>query len=241
MKYLYRFYQLFIALPVGLVITAFFAIIIIIGCTLGNASFWANYAGRFWAWTLVRLFLLPVTVEGRENLEKNQSYVFCPNHQGAIDIFLVYGFLRRNFKWVMKKSLRNIPLIGKACESAEFIFIDKSGPSKIKESMDKAKHILKDGISVVIFPEGSRSHDGNMVAYKRGAFMMADELQLPVVPLTINGSFKAMSRHRDGKFVIWTPLRLTIHKPIYPIGQGAENQKYLSEESYKATKSALSN
>lgn len=241
MKYLYRFYQLFIALPIGLCVTLVTAIVTIVGCTIGSATFWGYYPGRFWSWFLVRLFLMPVTVEGRENLEKDQSYVFCPNHQGAIDIFLVYGFLRRNFKWVMKKSLRNIPFIGKACEAADFIFIDKSGPAKIKESMDKAEKILRGGMSVVIFPEGSRSKTGEMGAYKRGAFMMADELQLPVVPITINGSFKAMPRQRDGKFVIWTPLRLTIHKPLYPIGKGAENQKYLMEESRKATESELTN
>lgn len=239
MKYLYCTYQLLIALPIGLTATFITAITTIVGCTIGSSRFWGYYPGKLWSWFLVRLFLLPVTVEGRENLEEGQSYVFCPNHQGAIDIFLVYGFLRRNFKWVMKKSLRNIPFVGKACESAGFIFIDKSGPAKIKESMEKAEKILHGGMSIVIFPEGSRSHDGHLAPYKRGAFMIADELQLPVVPVTINGTFKAMPRHRDGKFVIWTPLRLTIHKPLYPIGQGPTNMKHLAEESRKATESAL--
>ena len=69
--------------------------------------------------------------------------------------------------------------------------------------------------------------------------MLADEIQLPVCPLTINGSFNVMPRMRDGHWVNWYPLRLTIHKPIYPIGKGKENQDYLKEESYKSVMSAL--
>lgn len=239
MKYLYRTYQLLIALPLIAIYTLITSLMVTIGCTLGNGHFWGYYPGKWWAQFIIRILLLPVKVEGRENLVKGQSYVFVANHQGAFDIFLIYGFLSRNFKWMMKRQLRQMPFVGKACESAHHIFVDKRGASKIRETYDRARQTLQGGMSLVVFPEGARSFTGHMGVFKRGAFMLADDIELPVVPLTINGSFDIMPRTRDMKWVVWHPLRLTIHKPILPVGKGADNIKYLEEESYKVVMSGL--
>lgn len=239
MKYLYRIYQLLIALPLIAIYTLITSLMVIIGCTLGNGHFWGYYPGKWWAQFIIRILLLPVKVEGRENLVKGQSYVFVANHQGAFDIFLIYGFLSRNFKWMMKRQLRQMPFVGKACESAHHIFVDKRGASKIRETYDRARQTLQGGMSLVVFPEGARSFTGHMGVFKRGAFMLADDIELPVVPLTINGSFDIMPRTRDMKWVVWHPLRLTIHKPIQPVGKGTDNIKYLEEESYKVVMGGL--
>ncbi len=239
MKYLYRTYQLCIAIPILLVATLLTAVTVIIGCRLGNGHFWGYYPGKLWSRIIIRMMLLPVKVEGRENLQKDQSYVFVANHQGAFDIFLIYGYLNRNFKWMMKRSLRQVPFVGAACAAAHHIFVDKRGPSKIRETYDKAHETLQDGMSLVVFPEGARTFTGHMGTFKRGAFMLADDLQLPVVPLTINGSFNVMPRMRDMKWVLWHPLRLTIHRPITPIGKGADNVKYTEQASYEAVMEAL--
>ncbi len=239
MKYLYRIYQLFIALPVILIATVLTAVSVTVGCTLGNGHFWGYYPGKWWSQTIIRILLLPVKVEGREHLDPKQSYVFVSNHQGAFDIFLIYGYLCRNFKWMMKRQLRNIPLVGKACEASHQIFVDKRGPSKIKETYDKARATLRGGMSLVVFPEGARSFTGHMGLFRRGAFMLADEIQLPVVPLTINGSFNVMPRMRDMKWVLWHPLKLTIHAPIYPNGKGIEAEKATMKAAYDAVMSGL--
>lgn len=239
MKYLYRIYQLLIALPLIAIYTLITSLMVTIGCTLGNGHFWGYYPGKWWAQFIIRILLLPVKVEGRENLVKGQSYVFVANHQGAFDIFLIYGFLSRNFKWMMKRQLRQMPFVGKACESAHHIFVDKRGASKIRETYDRARQTLQGGMSLVVFPEGARSFTGHMGVFKRGAFMLADDIELPVVPLTINGSFDIMPRTRDMKWVVWHPLRLTIHKPILPVGKGADNIKYLEQESYKVVMGGL--
>ncbi|WP_278680312.1 lysophospholipid acyltransferase family protein [Leyella stercorea] len=239
MKYLYRTYQLLIALPLIAVYTLITSLMVTIGCTLGNGHFWGYYPGKWWAQFIIRILLLPVKVEGRENLVKGQSYVFVANHQGAFDIFLIYGFLSRNFKWMMKRQLRQMPFVGKACESAHHIFVDKRGASKIRETYDRARQTLQGGMSLVVFPEGARSFTGHMGVFKRGAFMLADDIELPVVPLTINGSFDIMPRTRDMKWVVWHPLRLTIHKPILPVGKGTDNIKYLEQESYKVVMGGL--
>lgn len=239
MKYLYRTYQLLIALPLIAIYTVITSLIVIIGCSLGNGHFWGYYPGKWWAQFIIRILMLPVKVEGRENLVKGQSYVFVANHQGSFDIFLIYGFLCRNFKWMMKRQLRQMPFVGKACEAAHHIFVDKRGASKIRATYDSARQTLQGGMSLVVFPEGARTFTGHMGVFKRGAFMLADDIELPVVPLTINGSFDVMPRTRDMKWVLWHPLRLTIHKPIQPIGKGADNIKYLEEESYKVVMSGL--
>lgn len=140
---------------------------------------------------------------------------------------------------MMKKGIRKIPLVGLACEYAHHIFIDKSGPSKIRASYDRAREVLKEGMSLVVFPEGARSFTGHMGVFRRGAFMLADELQLPVCPLTINGSFDVKPRMKDIYWAFWHPLKLTIHEPIEPMGKGPENIKNQMTKSYDAIMSGL--
>ena len=218
---------------ISIIATIITSLTVVVGCSLGNGHFWGYEPGKWWARFILWVFLIPVKVSGRENLKKGESYVFVSNHQGAFDIFLIYGYLCRNFKWMMKRSLRKIPFVGYACEKSHQIFVDKSGPRKVKETYDKARAILRDGISLVVFPEGARSFTGHMGTFRRGAFMLADELQLPIVPLTINGSFNIMPRMRDWKWVCWHPMTLTIHAPIYAKEQGAEDIKERMDESYR--------
>jgi 1-acyl-sn-glycerol-3-phosphate acyltransferase len=239
MKYLYYIYQLLIGLPVLVIITIVTAFEVGVGCAIGNGHFWGYYPGHWWGKIILRSLLIPVKVEGRENIEKDRSYVFVANHQGAFDIFLVYGFLNRNFKWMMKRSLGNIPFVGFACRRSHQIFVDKRGPKKIKETYDRAREILKEGYSVTVFPEGARSFTGHMGVFRKGAFALADELQLPVVPLTINGSFDILPRQRGFNFIKWHPLRLTIHQPIYPVGQGADNIDATLRQAYDSVMSGL--
>ena len=239
MKYIYRLYQLVIALPLIIIATVITAVVVVLGCSIGSGHFWGYYPGRLWSRFIIRILLLPISVEGRENLEENQSYVFVSNHQGAFDIFVIYGFLGRNFKWMMKQSLRKAPFIGVACEAAHHVFVDKSSTSKVKATYEKARNTLRDGMSLVVFPEGSRTFTGHMGTFKKGAFKLADELPLPVVPLTINGSFDVIPRTKNINFVNWHPLKLTIHKPIAQKGQGPDNVMAVLDESYQVVMSAL--
>lgn len=232
MRHLYRIYQIFIALPIIILLTIITSLTTSIGCLAGNGHFWGYYPPKLWAAAILKVLFIPVKVTGRENIKKGVSYVFVSNHQGAFDIFLIFGHLGRNFKWMMKHQLRKIPFVGFACEMSHQIFVDKRGPSKVKETYDKARVTLRDGMSVVVFPEGSRTFTGHMGKFKRGAFMLADELQLPVVPITINGSFNIMPRTAKWCKITWHPLSLVIHKPIYPEGKGADDINKRMKESY---------
>ncbi len=240
MVFLYRLYQL-LAAPLLLVITVLTAVVTIVGCALFSASWWSYWPGRLWSQAMVRILLLPVRVEGRANMDAAQSYVIVPNHQGAFDIFLIYGFLNRHFKWVLKQQLRQMPLVGRACESAGFIFINqKGGPNSLHATQKQARSVLTDGVSVVVFPEGTRTFDGSLQPFKRGAFQLAHELQLPILPITIKGSYRVLPRTRGFGFVDWHPLMLTIHEPFMPQGTGGDAERRSMEHARSVIAAELS-
>ncbi len=229
-------YQWLIAVPIIVVITIITATITIIGCRLGNGNFWGYHPARIWAKLFCIVTLVRIEVRGRENIDTNTSYVFVANHQGAYDIFLIYGYLNHNFKWMMKQSLRKIPFVGRACEAAGHIFVDKRSASQLKGTMQQAEATLQGGMSLVVFPEGARTHDGKMRPFKRGAYQLAVEFNLPVVPLTIDGAFAVMPRSTynitPGKII------LTIHPPILPQEDG-HDLDMLMKQSYEIIESAL--
>ena len=246
MKVIYYAYQILIS-PLLLLLTVLTALATIIGCSVGNAAFWSYYPGKLWSRAMIRLLLLPVRVEGREHMDAQQSYIFIPNHQGAFDIFFIYGYLNRPFKWMLKSELRQMPFIGKACESAGFIFVDqKGGPRKMKETHDRARQVLQGGVSLVVFPEGARTWDGRLRSFKRGAFQLATELQLPLLPITINGSFEVLPRAKGYVNIVnWHLLTLTIHPAIVPppasadAAQNTEAERAMMQQAYDIINGSL--
>lgn len=237
MEVLYVIYQICIAIPLFVVATVVAALVTAIGVALFGSHFWGYWPAKLWARFICVILLLPVKVEGREKIKKNTSYVFVANHQSIFDIPLVYGYLGRNFKWMMKKSLRKLPVIGKACEICGHIFVDRSGPHKIYQTIANAKAVLHDGVSVFVFPEGARTFTGHMGYFKRGAFQLADDLQLDVVPVTLDGPFQILPR--NGRFIHWHRLRLTIHDPIPYEGKGPEHIRHTMDLAYRAVESAM--
>jgi 1-acyl-sn-glycerol-3-phosphate acyltransferase len=237
MNILYYVYQICVALPVLIVLTILTALTTTVGSLLGGAHIWGYYPGKIWSQLFCLILFIPVTVCGRAKIDEKTSYVFVANHQGAFDVFLIYGFLGRNFKWMMKKSLRKLPFIGKACESAGHIFVDRTSPKSVIDTVYQAEASLQGGVSLVVFPEGSRSYTGCLETFKRGAFQLADDLQLAVVPLTISGSFEVLPRTR--KLVNRHRMILTIHDPILPKGKGIDNIKNIMEEAFKVIESVL--
>lgn len=236
MLFLFRIYQWLIAAPILLVLTFLTCVVTYICIWLFGSSWGGYYPPMVWSRIVCLLWGVRVKVKGKENIDPNQSYVFVANHQGAFDIWAIYGFLGHRFKWLMKKELRKVFFVGATCAAAGHVYVDDSTIHGIKQTIADAEKRLTDGTSVVIFPEGSRTFDGEMIPFKRGAFMLASEFGLPVVPITIQGSFRAMPRTtynvRPGRIV------LTIHKPIYP-GEKGFNTKALMEQCRSTIQSAL--
>lgn len=242
MTLFYHIYQVLFLLPFLVVSTFVLGVVIICICPLlsdRHRGWLSSKIGKIWGWCLVRATLLHVTIEGKENLDPEKSYVIVANHQSCYDIFLLIGFLPCKLRWMMKASLMKIFVLGRASRISGHISVDTSSPSKVHQTYQHALEAVTNGVSLVVFPEGKRTRTGAMNPFKRGAFMIADKLQLPVVPITIEGTFKVMPRDRDFKFARRHPIKMTIHRPISPIGQGNENLEYLKNESFNAINSKL--
>ena len=186
---------------------------------------------RFFArsWARINSWLTPmwVKVEGRYHIDPAQSYVIVCNHQSQYDIFVLYGWLDIDFKWVMKQELRNIPVIGIACDKLGHIYVDRSNREAALKSIEAAKSRITGGTSVLFFPEGTRSRDGRLRAFKKGAFHFALDLQLPLLPITINGTRQILPSDTLDLF----PGRatMTIHAPIHADSYGQGNIDALAD------------
>lgn len=237
MIYPFRVYQWVIAIPLLVLSTALTAVTCLLAAMFG-AKDWACYwPPMIWSRVVCAVMFIRVKVEGHNNINKDKPYVFVANHQSAFDIWTIYGFLSHPFKWMMKKSLEKVFLVGPACKAVGHVFVDDSSITGIKDTIDHAKTALQGNMSLVIFPEGHRTFDGKMVPFKRGAFMLAGEFGLPVVPVTIDGAFDVLPRTSYNI----TPGRITlkIHKPIYP-GERGFNTKQLMSQCREEINSGLS-
>ncbi len=224
---LYRIYQIIFMIPVLTVATIITATITILGSMLGGERWWGYYPAKIWAKLFCWLTFVRVTVNGRENMDTKTSYVFVSNHQGAYDIFTIYGYLGHNFKWMMKKSLEKIPFVGYSCHRSGQIYVDNSSPSAVRQTIAEAEKRLRRGMSLVVFPEGARTWDGKMRKFKRGAYQLAVEFNLPIVPLTIDGSFDVMPRFK--KLPHWGHIILIIHEPIPAPADGHDIARLIDE------------
>lgn len=138
----------------------------------------------------------------------------------------------------MKKGLRKIPLVGVACEYAHHIFVDKSGPSKIRASYDKAREELKEGMSLVVFPEGANFYR-SYGCFPSRCFYVGRRTAVAGLSSYHQWQFPGEAAYERYFWVFWHPLKLTIHKPIAPIGRGADNIKHQMTESYEAIMNGL--
>ena len=238
-KVLYLLYEVFIFIPVFIPITILTATVVMIGCMLGDPKFWGYYPPKYWSKIACRLALCKIKVTHRTKLAPDKSYVFTPNHQGLFDVFLIYGYLGQNIKWVQKQELRKIPFVGKACEIAGHVYVDQSSLRSGKETIMKAEQQLKGGCSMTIFPEGSRTYTGKMGRFKRGAFIIAKEMGLPVVPVTVNGPFDVMKIHTY--LINPGTLELIVHEPIETEGMTDEEIPELMDRCRQIVHSGLWN
>lgn len=232
---LYRVYQILIMCPLIAVATIVTAVASVIGSALGYGRWWGYYPEIYWARLFCWLNFVGVTVKGRENISATESYVFVANHQGAFDIFSIYGWLDHNFRWMMKQSLHKIPFVGWACKWSHQIFVDNSTPAATRRTMTNAERVLKHGMSLVVFPEGARTWDGSIRPFKRGAFMLAKEFNLRVVPIRIDGSFEVCPRWR----LLPKPghITLTILSPL-SFADVNDDQRLMAQTAQQAIEQA---
>lgn len=167
----------------------------------------------FWARTGLAVIPAPVTVVGREHLDPHQSYILVANHLSHMDILALYGNLGIDLRWVMKRELRKVPVIGITCAGLGHVFIDRSKRHEALRALNEAKpRLAADGASLIFFPEGTRSVDGLLHGFKKGAFVTAKDMSLPILPITLRGTFEVL----PAKTLDLLPgrIEIVIHRPI---------------------------
>jgi 1-acyl-sn-glycerol-3-phosphate acyltransferase len=188
LRKLYKLYAWLVVAPIIGLSTVFFGTSAVILLFFLKPRLVSALCGKTWARVISFVTPMRVTVIGRQHVDPLQSYVIVSNHQSQYDIFVLYGWLNIDFKWVMKQELRKVPAIGISCERLGHIYVDRSNREAALASINAAKQRIVDGTSVLFFPEGTRSRDNRMRPFKKGAFRMALDLQLPILPITIQGT-----------------------------------------------------
>ncbi len=181
-----------------------------------------------WARVIVWASGVKVKIEGLEHVRGEGPYLFMSNHQGSYDIFALEGHLPFHFKWLAKKELFSIPVLGWAMAAAGYISIDREGTRKTVKAMNEAARKIREGMSVVIFPEGSRSPDGSIQPFKKGGFTLAIKSRVPIIPISITGSREIMPK---GKLTAASgEIRIRIDQSIETQDYSLKDWKFLMEK-----------
>lgn len=224
--------------PLMALTTLLFGIICLLLVPFLSADSVAKLTAIPWARLALLYSGVRVDLYGREHLQPGQSYVIVANHLSQFDIFVLYGYLGIDFRWVMKHELRKLPVIGICCEKLGHIFIDRSNSHAAIASLHGARAQLTNGASVLFFPEGTRSRDGQLKPFKKGAFKMAQDLQLPILPITLTGTYEILPpgtvRLQPGRHVA-----VTLHAPLAVQGQNEAELAQLMNDSHQAIAAPL--
>jgi len=235
--WLYQPYKFLVVAPVVAISTLVFATLALVLRLFLDSRTASHLAAVPWARFIAWLTPMRVRVEGHENLGPGKSYVLVCNHQSQYDIFVLYGWLGVDFKWVMKGELRKVPGLGAACDRLGHIFIDRSNHRAAVATLEAAQERIVDGTSVIFFPEGTRSRDGKLKLFKKGAFRMALDLGLPILPLTVTGTRDVLPAGTID--LMPGSARLVFHPPVDTDGCGVEDVQRLIAETREAIASAL--
>ncbi|MBI5970760.1 MAG: 1-acyl-sn-glycerol-3-phosphate acyltransferase [Deltaproteobacteria bacterium] len=181
-----------IGLPITAVLfTAVLAAYVLCGKGGPNA---VHAIATLWFKIILKLSGVKVSVRGAEFVPKDTPVIFLSNHQGAFDIPVLQGYIPHRFRWVAKKSLFKIPVVGWSMSMAGYIPIEREAARKASKSIDDAAEKIKNGASVLVFPEGTRSTTGQLLPFKRGGFSLAVRSGAPVIPVAITGTRDIMKR-----------------------------------------------
>ena len=177
---------------------------------------------RIWARGILFVSRIKVTVNGLANIDPTQSYVYMSNHQSNFDIPVLLAYLPVQFRWLAKAELFKIPIFGRAMRGAGYVKIDRFNQEAAFESLNEAARKMKNGVSIMIFPEGTRSRDGNIRSFKKGGFVMALDAAVPIVPVVLKGTWTIMDK--SSLRINTGEVSLNIETPIATTDYTRENK-----------------
>jgi 1-acyl-sn-glycerol-3-phosphate acyltransferase len=185
-----------------------------------------------WSWLIMETIASPVTVTGLEKINTSKPHVYAVNHASALDIPVLYANLPFQFRIAFKKELLSYPVVGWQLKRSGQVCIDQQNPSHSIHSIRKALKGLKDGLPLVIFPEGGRTPDGEIKPFLSGAFFLAIKSQVDVVPVALVGTYELLPMNTY--HIKSRPLEMRVGEPISTIGLKAHDLQALSAKVQKA-------
>ena len=190
---------------------------IVIAALVGKRGDAAFHGTQVYAWIILKVCGIRLRVRGKENIEPGQRYVILSNHASYFDPPALVLALGLQYRWVIKKELRKVPLFGLALETSRNLFIDRSKGSDALESIKRGVAQLPDGTSILMFPEGTRSWDGKLLPFKKGGFVIARDGELPVLPVTIRHSHDRLPKGT----AVFSPglIEIVVHPPVGTAGR----------------------
>lgn len=191
-----------------------------------------HWFARAWSWLILKTILSPVKVTGLEKIDTSKPYIYASNHASALDIPVLYVELAFPFRIAFKKELLSYPVIGRQLKRSGQICIDQQNPSHSISSIRAALKGLKQGLPLVIFPEGGRTPDGEIKPFLQGAFFLAIKAQVDIVPIALIGTYELLPM--DTYHIKCRPLEMRVGKPIQTAGLAMKDLPALSECVQKA-------
>ena len=236
--WLYQVYAWLVFIPIGLLLTLIAGWLTMLVAILWNPKAANRNIAANWGRLMCWLTPVWVTVEGAENADPLRTYVVVANHQSEYDIFLIYGWLKLDLKWVLKAELRKVPGIGIGCEKAGHIFVDRGNPEQTRIAINDAIERVGNGVGILFFAEGTRSHDGKLGVFKKGAFRVAASQELPILPVTIIGTHNVQKPR--SMMIFPGRIKMVIHPAIeVDGGAGADDIRDLMNQTRAAIASVL--
>ena len=228
----------YLFLAVFVPLTFLFSVSAIIATLFDSSGRVYAWHARLWARLALALNGVTVTVTGTEHLPDG-PVIFMSNHQSNFDILSLLAAMPRQIHWIAKKELFEIPVFGPSMRRGGYIPLDRSDGRKALQSMDEAAATIHRGKSVVLFPEGTRTPDGNLLPFKRGGFILARKAAVPVIPVTINGSGRV---NPAGQIRLYSGnINLTLHPPLVAPAElrRSEAENWMMEAVRKQIESVL--
>ncbi len=196
----------------AIVITFFCSIVAFFSGLINPSGKFTNGTIRFWAFSILKIASIKVEIEGLEKLKPNQPYVFMANHQSTFDIMTCLAVMPGTARFLAKQELFRIPIFAQAMRAVGMIPIDRGNSQKARKSLDEAVQIVKKGVSVIIFPEGTRTRDGNIQNFKKGGFILAMNGGIPIAPVVLTGAMQIM--HKKDLYMRKGTIRIDFLNPI---------------------------
>jgi 1-acyl-sn-glycerol-3-phosphate acyltransferase len=227
-----RFLRSLLTIPHIAIVTAFGSMMGLLMRLRDPTGDWVLDLARWWSGWVTRFAGVRITVDNRANLDPQQPYVFMANHASTIDIWALFLAIPRRVRMIAKKQLARIPFLGWVMWAGRFIFIDRQNAASARRSIDDAGRRIRGGVSVLIFPEGTRTRDGQLGVFKKGGFHLAMEAGVPIVPVALRGTRELMPRGslrvRSGEVFV------TIGAPIPTSGLSIDDRPALIQRVHDA-------